>query len=112
LRARRAWWKAADAGHAQLACARIDEHRLVRRLGRHWNDPGQKHRVINRQVAYADSIRIAVDSVVPDVNVVVAIGNVAARERAQRDIVTARGNIDSRPGTQRNIKVAGSIHAG
>jgi hypothetical protein len=64
---------------------------------------------MNRQVAYADSIRIAADSAVPDVNVVVASGNVAARQRAQRDVVASRGNIDSRCGTQSYIELAGDI---
>jgi len=63
---------------------------------------------MNRQIAYADSIRVAGNAVVSDVNVVVAIGKVAARQRAQRDVLTARGNIDSRSGTQRNIELAGS----
>jgi hypothetical protein len=66
---------------------------------------------MNRQIAYADSTRVASNAVVSDVNVVVASGEVAARQGAQRDVLTACGNIDSRSATQRNIEVAGSTQA-
>ena len=64
---------------------------------------------MNRQVAYADSIRIAADPIVPDVNVVITSGDITARQRPQSDVVAARGNIDTRTSAQCYIELAGDI---
>jgi hypothetical protein len=64
---------------------------------------------MNRLVAYADSIRIAADPIVPDVNVAITTGDITARQRPQRDVVTARGNIDARTSAQCHIELAGDI---
>jgi len=64
---------------------------------------------MNRQVAYADSIRVAADAVVSDVNVVITSGDITARQRPQRDVVAARGNIDTRTTAQCHIELAGDI---
>jgi hypothetical protein len=44
-------------------------------------------------------------------NVAIPGGDVAASQRAQRDVVISRCDIDSCSGTQCNIQLAGSIHA-
>jgi hypothetical protein len=51
---------------------------------------------MNRQIAYADSIRVADNAVVSDVNVIITSRDVTACQCAQRDVVAAGGNIDAR----------------
>jgi hypothetical protein len=64
---------------------------------------------MNRQVAYADSIRVAANAVVSDVNVVITTDDITARQRPQSDVVAARGNIDTRTSAQCYIELAGNI---
>ena len=64
---------------------------------------------MNRQIAYADSIRVAANAVVSDVNVVITSGDITARQRAQRDVVAAGGNIDARTSAQCYVELAGDI---
>jgi hypothetical protein len=64
---------------------------------------------MNRQIAYADSIRVAANAVVSDVNVVITSGDITARQRPQSDVVAARGNIDARTSAQCYVELAGDI---
>jgi hypothetical protein len=64
---------------------------------------------MDRQVAYADGIRVAANAIVSDVNVVITTGEITARQRPQSDVVIARGNIDARSSTQCHIELAGDI---
>jgi predicted nicotinamide N-methyase len=61
---------------------------------------------MNRQVAYADSIRVAANAVVSDVNIVITSGDITARQRPQSDVVAAGDNIDARTSAQCYIELA------
>ena len=89
---RRALIEAADVCTAKLTAARIHEYHLYGGFRRDWTNSSQKYRLVNGRVAHANRVRLPSYSVIADV-----------------DIVTARGQIDSGGGAQRNVAASGAI---
>ena len=90
----RALWprrEAADVGSAKLTGRRIHQHRLDRGSRSHRTNSSQKYRSVKIRVPDPDRAGLPSHTVVADVNVVIACGEVNSGASAQSDVAVTGG---------------------
>src|SRR6266545_5143591 len=108
LRPWRTLCEAGEIGAAKLAGARIHQHRLYWGFRSHRNNPSQKYRLVNIRVADSDHPRLASYSVITNVDVVIARGQIGARAGAQSDVAVAGSVPEERERAMSRVGSAGS----
>src|SRR6266498_59402 len=108
LRPWRTLCEAGEIGAAKLAGVRIHQHRLYWGFRSHRNNPSQKYRLVNIRVADSDHPRLASYSVITNVDVVIARGQIGARAGAQSDVAVAGSVPEERERAMSRVGSAGS----
>src|SRR6266498_3620700 len=109
LRPWRTLCEAGEIGAAKLAGVRIHQHRLYWGFRSHRNNPSQKYRLVSIRVADSDHPRLASYSVITNVDVVIARGQIGARAGAQSDVAVAGSVPEERERAMSRVGSAGSV---